>query len=680
MNTLVLGYSPYQNHHELASEFLAQRPWSDLEHTLINPRYRQPRARPEYPTLLYVKPPISTSSVIETLELLRTSVFGSALVVDDPRENPSPSLEWYAEQLVTADAVLVHLLSNEHSESATHNTKASLISGLARGLNRPLLMLAHAPYDTPIDYQQLLQVYDKVSECKTATSSWLTEITDNLPRRRSRRSHSIPQYKLELRHISVGQPVAEHEREDLDNYFIETSPYFRALEGPTTILVGRRGTGKTAILYAMRAHLDRENRSHVTVMDPVGYELEGLIRVLRSIRQVSERGFLIESLWKYLIYSEIALSIEDSIRGRSIYQPRTPEESDFLNYCDYNANILHHPFSVRLDNAVHSLDDIVNITDAVHQRARISEQLHATLLRELREHIGLVLSQYNRLSVLIDNLDGPWSPGAHVIELTELLRGLLNVVQDIPRDLGRSNHGLQPVDARVTVLLRSDIFSFVRPHIPEQDKLPIERVLWDKKDLLKQVLDERLLQNAPRNATESEVWERLFPSSVVGLSPIDFILGNTLPRPRDVIYMVREAISNAINRQDNKVSQDDLLDARVLYSEFAFRSVLAEDDPNIQKLEEVLYEFAGATQILSLSEIRRRMTQAKVEGSEADFYLDLLCDIGFLGISSTTGFRYSLEEGQRSLLRKIASRLAANSNSEEKFVINPAFYQVLQIE
>ena len=437
INLVGLGYSSYENHRDLADALVHERPWDDTASSVLSKRYRQPLARPELPTLFYVKPEINSPSVIRTVELLKASRFGETLIIDDPRDNPSASLDWYAEQLATADAVVIHLLSREHSHNSAHNLKASLIAGLAVGLKRPLLMLAHSPYESPVDYAHLLKVHETAESCIQITSNWLDEVTANLPHRRPRRPREASRTNLELRHVSLGQPVAEHERDNLDNYFVETVPYFRALEGPTTILIGRRGTGKTAILYALQANLERIRGNHVTILNPVGYELEGLIRVLQDIMHSSERGFLIESLWKYLIYSEIALSVEDALLSQPIHQERTPSETDFLAYCESNSQVIRHPFSVRLDIAVRSLDGISCMPDPIHQRSRISERLHATLLRDLRKHIGSVLASHKRLDILIDNLDSPWSPGAHVTQLAELIRGLLNVVQDIPRDLKR---------------------------------------------------------------------------------------------------------------------------------------------------------------------------------------------------------------------------------------------------
>ena len=147
-NLLGLSYSSYENHVELSEQFLRERPWSDLDSTILHDRHRRMAPRPEFPTLLYVQPKLVTPAVLETHDMLSDSMFRESLIVDDPNENPSPSSDWYADQVRKADVVLVHLLSSEHREAELHNIKASLIAGLASALRRPLLMLAHSPFDS----------------------------------------------------------------------------------------------------------------------------------------------------------------------------------------------------------------------------------------------------------------------------------------------------------------------------------------------------------------------------------------------------------------------------------------------------------------------------------------------------------------------------------------------------
>ena len=545
-----------------------------------------------------------------------------------------------------------------------------------------MIMLAHAPYESPVDYDQWLRVHDTAESCVAISRTWLQSISNQVPHRRSRRQQAVrsTSERIDLRSLFLGDPVAEHEADKLFEYFVETSSYFQAFEGPLTILVGRRGTGKTAILYAIRSEIQKRRDDHVSIIKPVGYETHGLIRVLDDVHHRSERGFLIESLWKYLIYSEIATSVATEINNRPIHQNRASEEDAFLDYYERYSNVFKPPFSERIDNAVASLEGVGDINQASEQRLRISENLHNLLINELRRHLGIVLGSKKSLTLLIDGLDEPWGPGEHVGYLAELIAGLLGVAQFILDDFRRSDDKVRPIDAKITVLLRSDIFAFIQHLLPEQDKLPIVRVTWNDQELLLRVLEERMLYDAPRERTASDVWEGIFPDLVVGVTCQEFILRTVLPRPRDLIHLVKAAVSIAINRGHDKVFPDDLLSARSQYSQYAFNSILKEDDPARGKLEAVLYEFAGTGKQLLREDIESRFRSADVEAKDLDFYLDLLCDINFLGFETADGFRYSHDEEERRTSRNIARVIATRRGGDETFEVNPAFYQVLQIE
>ena len=153
-----------------------------------------------------------------------------------------------------------------------------------------------------------------------------------------------------------------------------------------------------------------------------------------------------------------------------------------------------------------------------------------------------------------------------------------------------------------------------------------------------------------------------------------------MPRPRDLIHLAKGAISIAVNRAHTRVLEDDLIDAREQYSYYAFDSILKEDDPVKGKLEKVLYEFAGAPREIDFADTISRFGAAGVTGDDVEFYLDLLCDINFLGVETATGYSYTRDEEDRRIKRNVARVLAERRNRLEHFEINPAFYQVLQIE
>ena len=675
------AYRSYTNSNELSRAFLDDMPTSSLHDTLLGHHYRNPNNLLETPTLLYMKPAVNTEAVITCMESLDHLGFGNALV-DDPNENPLPSLEWYASNISSADAVLLHLLSTDQVGYLHHNVQCSLIAGLSHGFGKPTFMVVKEPFQSPVDYEHLLRTHATADDCRQSVMRWSSEVTGTLPLLRRRRSddQSQPSTTTDLWTLSIGEPVAENERSRLDSYFLPTSVYHRALEDPVTIVVGRKGVGKSAQLYAMEAALVPDRRNHVCVIKPVGYEIDGLVRILRSIAHNSERGYLVESLWKFLIYSELARTVYRTITSRPPYQPPIAAERDLVRHYDDHVAILDPPFSERLDLTISTLADIGAIQDAVDQRHRISELLHSRQLRDLRQLLGATLTTRQKVSILIDNLDAPWGSNTDVETLAPLLWGLLRVTDDIVSDFQIQDHWRRQVSVHLTVFLRSDIFAAMQTYANEQDKLPIQRIIWNDRDVLKRLMDLRLEYGTANGNRAEDIWNLLFPSEVVGLPTWDFVLNSVLHRPRDVVYLMRQAIDGAISRGHKVVTQEDFIDARAQYSEYALRSVLAEDDPTRGKLESILYEFAGCPKTVTRSEIESRFREAEVSSSDCEFYIDLLCDVNFLAIQHNEGYVYASDESDREMKRRIAMQVAKNKQNEESYGVSSAFWHVLQVE
>jgi hypothetical protein len=110
-----------------------------------------------------------------------------------------------------------------------------------------------------------------------------------------------------LQNINLGESLAENAADRLLDYFVETSSFQEALNSNLSIFIGRKGTGKTANLYSLAEAYNGKN-SHVCVVKPIGYEIEGVLETLVKLTN-AERGYLIESIWKYLIYTELLKSI-----------------------------------------------------------------------------------------------------------------------------------------------------------------------------------------------------------------------------------------------------------------------------------------------------------------------------------------------------------------------------------
>ena len=232
----------------------------------------------------------------------------------------------------------------------------------------------------------------------------------------------------------------------------------------------------------------------------------------------------------------------------------------------------------------------------------------------------------------------------------------------------------------VVVFLRSDIFYHIQRRAPEQDKLPIQRITWDDPEMLLRVLDRRLVYATGGRLSELDIWKQFFAKDVNGVPSREFITSTVIHRPRDIIYFVKEAMSDAVNRGHTLVEEDDFYSARHRYSQMAIKSVVAEDDPQRGKLKAVLVAFSRGEKVLTRTQVEGRIRLVVAEESEVPYYLELLCDVGFLGIETPAGFRYPTDEGERDLLLEVARNAAKNGGKDEVFRINDAFYDGLQIQ
>jgi hypothetical protein len=186
-----IGYEPYQNSHQLIERFFSDTPYEDLDSTLFRSMmaslmYAQSRS----PTLLYLMSELKTEASVHLTRRLEDNPI--PITVDDPEEVASHQLSWYMQNMYHASGVIAHFVSeiNEPSSLLLQNAKYSLVSGIAYGLGLPLLMLAHAPFSSPVDYSHLLQVHPTARDCLGMVDSWLPKVKEvylrQLQRRRDR--------------------------------------------------------------------------------------------------------------------------------------------------------------------------------------------------------------------------------------------------------------------------------------------------------------------------------------------------------------------------------------------------------------------------------------------------------------------------------------------------------------
>jgi hypothetical protein len=604
-------------------------------------------------------------------------------VTDDPQEVRMQPLSWYVEEVTKSFCVIAHLLAQEHKGYKQHNAKVSFISGLALGLGKPLLMLAHEPFNSPIDYKELLKTHDTPSKCHEIVDQWLNEqekMYVDAKKDKESFSQEIKAQSL-LAQISIGDYIAEQEQEEISKYFVETSPYKEALNSTNCIFIGRKGSGKSAILYKLQDKLSSDKRNHVCLIKPVGYELEGLVSMMKQSIPISEKGFLTESFWKFLVYTELARSIFKTLSEKPEYYNFSESESNLIKLVEQNDRLIKPDFSIRLEYVVNRVKNIGSNTIAAEQRIKISELLHNEIIWKLRKALGIVLHDKNRVSILIDNLDKNWKQGADLQALSYFLLGLLSVSKRICDDFKKSDSWRKNVRLSITIFLRSDIFSHIMKYARERDKISYTRIHWDDPLLLLRVIEERFISNESF-ASRGDIWKTYFCPTVRGVKTKDFIIQNIVPRPRDIIYVVRTALANAVNHKHSLIKEVDILDAQYKYSKYALDSLLVENGISLENIENLIYEFIGISEIVNGNEIRLAMKKCLIPLEKEKIVFNLLCDRTFIGRevnSDDFRFQYNDDDSKK---YEVMSRKTAESRSDKlkRFKINKAFHSYLEIK
>jgi hypothetical protein len=560
----------------------------------------------------------------------------------------------------------------------------ALVSGLAHGMHRPLLMLAEGNFPVPIDYRDLLKQYQTASEAEKHFDVWILGILSGARQRGLSQKAFVATVEMarELNSLRIGEFIAENEAERLRNeYFIETAAYREALEGRQTIFVGRKGAGKSANLIKLADAFAADKRNLVCVLKPIAYDFQGVVSLLKMCRDADIKGYMIESLWKFLIYSEIANAAANAIRSRPSGGIEKHERK-LMALADANNSLLEPDFSIRLERCIKSLQTAVESGDGIEERQKgISESLHRGFLKDLRNALSEALAAKNCVSILIDNLDKAWDKQSDIPSLTEFLLGLLKAASRISNDFRDVAATHATVNVSLAVFIRADIFYRVMSIARERDKIPYSKLVWTDAEQLIRVIEERMMSSRTSIGSPRNIWERYFEKEVKGMPVKDYLLSRIMPRPRDLLYLMKSAITTAVNRKHTRITSEDILAAEKQYSQFAIDSILVENGISLQELETVIYEFVGYPSIVSIEQVNATLHRAGIPTNAHRQVTEHLCNLTFLGIEVRENeFRFAEDEQEARKDAVLARRLAETLGRPSRFKINPAFCAFLEID
>jgi len=344
----------------------------------------------------------------------------------------------------------------------------------------------------------------------------------------------------------------------LDAAFFETGEYKSLTTAfDYTIIVGRRGTGKSALFYRLGKFWTADTDLILLKFAPEEIEIFGLRPYANQLR---DRFNLIRAYyrlaWRYALYMEIASSISSHLQILQL-----PTAGAILE--DLKA---WRKSGISISERLRSrLKDVPPFTENIEgQIADLNTRLQLVNLETCLKHTLAAAEQ--PFFVLIDDLDEGYQPDEIGIGL---ICGFVHAAVDLTR----------LPNTKTLVFLRDNIFRAEARLDPDYSRTIEGKVLrlhWDELNLFNMICN-RLRTAFGATAQENlKVWNQYTARNIQGKEGFRRCLQLTLYRPRDLMSLLNDAFFRATSQGRSAIVDDDVEQSAKEISETRLNDLLKE--------------------------------------------------------------------------------------------------------
>ena len=665
-----LGYAEYQNSIELASllKNLDSKKALDISGNIDT-------KAPVY--LLETKHKTDWSGRIVSRIKKSKYIFRSF----DPNESPRLSAYDAISQVSKSHGVVVPLLSETTEGFNVHNMRAAFIAGLADGMNKALCILQHGESPVPLDYRDFVTATFHPDDVNDSIAEFAGKIAEAFQQDDQYTNDKPESY---LRSLDLGASSAENEMRDLGKYYLKTDQFQKSLRGEAHLVVGRKGSGKSAIFLQIRDK-ERNKVGNITLdLKPDGYKLIKFKELILDFIEEGTFQHTIMAFWEYVLLLEICYKIlekdrETHLRDHDLYEPYR-KLSELYRTEGY---VTEGDFSERMSGLMEkiSTEYRAKYGDSTGVRlsaSQVTEILYFHDVRVLAENISSYMKSKGVLWLLFDNIDKGWPTSGLRHEDLIIIRSLIDATRKIERQFEKSH-----VEVNSILFLRNDVYELLVKETADRGKEASVLLDWTDPDLLRELIRLRLVANNPEEDYDFvRLWPKLCISHYKGEESSQFLIERSLMRPRFLLNLINQCKSFAINLNHQIIQADDIEKGLSAYSTDLLSDIGYEIQDVDPHAEGILYEFIGSQSNLSHDAIITILNNAlkdKENTSEesSNRIFDLLLWYGLLGIkidSNEIRYIYNFNYNMQ-LFRGFIKKQGGNLS----FVINPAFWSALVI-
>lgn len=597
----------------------------------------------------------------------------------NPAEDSRLSASDAIRQVSSSAGILLSLLDGDAQNNLIHDVRTLFVAGLAHGMGKPTLILAHSSAKVPLDILDSVKSYSRQEDIVQHIGAFSLEITEYL-------QHGDPSPHRDLtklQALQIGDPTAENEMSTLGSYFLATDQFSKALRGEVNLVVGRKGAGKTALFIQMRDRLRRDKRNVVLDLKPEGYQLLKLKEDILAHLSQGASHHLVTAFWEYLILLEITYKLleKDQIAHKFNHEIRdlyldlqqTYYTEGYSVEGDFSERLLALSQRIALDYGQRygNTDGTKLSTD------QVTQLVYSHDIKKLRAQVNSYLEHKQGVWVLFDNLDKGWSTlGVDVVDAM-VLRCLIDAGRKVERDMRKAGNIVHCL-----VFIRNDVYEHLMRQSADYGKEMRVTLDWTDPDMLRELLRLRLVSTLTEESAAlkfEQIWRQLCVShyAATGEETSSYIIERSLMRPRNVIKIFAHARGFAANLAHTRIEDADLEKGVRAYSQ----DLLVELDHELSDVfpdgKDLLYQFIDAEPQMSRKQLENLVRSPSVDADEINKIINFLLYYGILGIRTGDDQVHYIFNVNYDL--KVLQVRASRSVDGDVYVMNPAFRPALGI-
>jgi len=345
----------------------------------------------------------------------------------------------------------------------------------------------------------------------------------------------VKTFEIKFSDIDWGEDEAKND-ELLEHYFVEFPGYNNILNGKKRFIIGRKGTGKSAILQKIRLKCNSDPTLFCTDISLRDFPLT-------DFKALGDRGLQDKSkyvsAWKFLLLTEIAnLLIQDN----SIMNSDELEALKKFIHDNFPDGISVSETISKLRQNENKISMVLSILSGEHSSSTGTEttaQVHYNKAVKTLESLFLKISTESTFVLLIDELDEGYR--AKNTNLNLVILSLLRAADELFNFFKKSSIKCIPVLA-----LRSDIFDSLEDNdLNKLDDYVLrlnwttnEKSLWSLKQIVERRIEAAVKEKYPTFST-ADYWGLIADDDTVPKGLFQYICVLTFSRPRDIIKLLK---------------------------------------------------------------------------------------------------------------------------------------------